>query len=282
MDVNVRLRNGTLLNGVVYSPGDSPSGIIVMVHGIGEHIRRYEKWAALFREKNFSFFGLDLPGHGKSEGRRGRIKNYKVIHETLDLMLRTTTQTFPGVPVFLYGHSLGGGIVLDYLIRKKPSLRGAIVTSPWLKLAFEPAKLKIIMAKAVKSLIPGIVQPTGLVVSHISHDQSVVDAYVNDPLNHDRISVGLFMGAMESAHNSLAHADELRTPTLVVHGSADKICSPEGSREFCSKSPRCELKIFEGGYHELHNEPFNMEVFEYIYGWIGKQLTGKKQNAIQN
>jgi alpha-beta hydrolase superfamily lysophospholipase len=256
--------------------------VIVLVHGIGEHIRRYDDWAARFRKENFAFAGFDLPGHGKSDGKRGKIKNYDILYESVDHILNTARRTFPGIPVFLYGHSLGGGIVLDYMLRKKPSVRGAVITSPWLKLAFEPSKLKAIMAMTVRSVLPGLVQPSGLETIYLSHNQSVVDAYKSDPLNHDRISVGLFTGAMISARYSLDHAGELGIPTLIVHGSDDMICSPEGSRQFCSNSPKCELRIFEGGYHELHNEAFNDEVFNHIMGWIRKQLTIKKQDAVQN
>ena len=111
-----------------------------MVHGLGEHIQRYDHWAEMFKKEGIGFAGVDLPGHGRSDGRRGDIKSYKVLEEMIDILLKTTIRTFPGTPVFIYGHSLGGGIVLDYLIRKNPGIKGAIVTSPWLRLSFEPSK----------------------------------------------------------------------------------------------------------------------------------------------
>jgi alpha-beta hydrolase superfamily lysophospholipase len=268
MEFNVELKNGQVLKGIIRTPGENPSGIIVLVHGIGEHTGRYTDWAGLFRKQNFAFAGLDLPGHGRSEGRRGKIKSYSVLHEMIEILLRTASRTFPGTPVYIYGHSLGGGIVLDHLIRFKPAIKGAIVTSPWLKLSFEPAKSKLALAALMSKLSPGLVQSSGLNTIYLSHDQTVVDAYKNDPLVHDKISVGLFTGAMKSAEYCLNNASKLKIPTLIIHGSNDMICSPEGSREFCSKTSKAELKIWEGGYHELHNEPFRLEVFDYIMHWI--------------
>jgi alpha-beta hydrolase superfamily lysophospholipase len=268
MEFNVELTNGQVLKGIIRTPGENPAGIIVLVHGIGEHTGRYSTWAELFRKQNFAFAGLDLPGHGKSEGRRGKIKNYSVLHEMIEILLRTASRTFPATPVYIYGHSLGGGIVLDHLIRFKPAVKGAIVTSPWLRLSFEPAKVKMVMAATMSRLVPGLVQSSGLETIYLSHDQTIVDAYNNDPLVHDKISVGLFTSAMKSAEYCLDNASKLRIPTLIIHGSEDMICSPEGSREFCNKTSKAELKIWEGGYHELHNEPFKLEVFDYIMNWI--------------
>jgi alpha-beta hydrolase superfamily lysophospholipase len=190
----------------------------------------------------------------------------------IDILHDSVNKTFPGIPVFIYGHSLGGGIVLDYLLRKKPEVKGAIVTSPWLKLSFQPDKFKIGLASVMKHIIPGLIQPSGLVVDYISHDREVVNKYIADPLVHDKISVSLFHSAMSAASYSLAHASELKTPLLIMHGSDDMICSPEGSREFASKTPMAELKIWESGYHELHNEPFKQDVFEFMVNWINTKI----------
>lgn len=270
MDFNIRLKNGLVLKGIIQSPGENTRAVIIMVHGIGEHIQRYADWAGLFRNEGIGFAGLDLPGHGRSDGRRGHIKNFDWLDEMIDILLKTCYRTFPGVPVYIYGHSLGGGVVLNYILRESPKVKGAIVTSPWLRLSFEPPKAKVIMASVVRLILPGLVQPSGLIVNHISHDMNVVEKYKSDPLVHDKISVGLFYSAMNAAKYSLAHASELKIPTLLMHGSDDLICSPEGSKEFAGKTDMVELKIWDGGYHELHNEPFKAEIFGYILNWINR------------
>ena len=268
MDFNIKLSNGQILNGIIQSPGENTKAVVILVHGLGEHMQRYLYWAELFKKEGFGFLGVDLPGHGHSQGRRGNIKSYALTDEMIDILLKSCKQTFPGCPVYIYGHSLGGGIVLDYLLRKKPKVKGAIVTSPWLRLSFEPPKSKVIIASIMKNLIPGLIQPSGLNINHISHDETVVEKYSNDPLVHGKISVSLFASAMTAAKYSLAHASELKIPTLLMHGSDDMICSPEGSREFAEKTNMVELKIWNGGYHELHNEKFKEEVFKYIMDWI--------------
>lgn len=268
MDFNIKLRNGQVLRGMIQSPGEYTRAVIVMVHGIGEHIQRYAYWAELFRKEGIAFTGVDLPGHGRSDGRRGYIKNYRILEEMINIMLDSCRKTFPGIPIYIYGHSLGGGIVLDYLLRVNPRIKGAIVTSPWLRLSFEPPKGKVILAKLMKNLVPGLVQSSGLNVSHISHDEAAVEKYKTDQLVHDKISVSLFNCAMNAAKYSLEHASELKVPVLLIHGSADLINSPDGSREFAGKSDKVVLKIWEGGYHELHNEPFKNDVFKFIINWI--------------
>jgi acylglycerol lipase len=272
MDFNIKLSNGQVLTGMIQSPGENARAVIILIHGLGEHIQRYVNWADLFKKEGIGFAGVDLPGHGRSEGRRGSIKSYDQLKEMIDILLSSCNKTFPGLPVFLYGHSLGGNIVLDYLLRRNPKIKGAIVTSPFLRLAFEPPAIKLILASIMKHIVPGLIQPSGLNANHLSHDAAVVERYKNDPLVHGKISVSLFDGSMTAAKHSLAHASDLKVPILLMHGSEDLIISPEGSREFAGKTDMAELKIWDGGYHELHNEPFKDEVFSYIMKWLNKNL----------
>ncbi|HEX2968491.1 MAG TPA: alpha/beta hydrolase [Bacteroidales bacterium] len=268
MDFNVQLKNGQVLRGIILTPGEAPKGLILLVHGIGEHVHRYTGWAERFTNEGFVFAALDLPGHGRSDGARGKVKRYSDLYEMIDILLRTVRRTFSEIPVYLYGHSMGGGIVLDYTVRFHPKVNGVIATSPWLKLSFDPPKIRKVLATIAKVLLPGLVQSSGLNVSYLSHDQSVIDLYKNDPLVHDKISAALFAGANSSAGYALDNASSLKLPALIVHGSEDMICSPDGSRLFASRTPLARLKIWEGGFHELHNEPFNDDVFNYIVSWI--------------
>ena len=268
MDFNIQLKNGQVLKGFIKSPGEKLRAVIVLVHGVGEHIQRYMEWADLFSKEMIGFAGVDLPGHGLSEGRRGHIKSYVHTDEMIDILINECKMTFPGIPIFLYGQSLGGGIVLDYLIRLNPKIKGAVVTAPFLKLAFEPSRSKVKLAAIMKNIYPSLLQSSGLIVDHLSHDKEVVKRYVNDPLVHDKISVSLFHEAMKAAKNSLDNAANLKVPLLLVHGTDDMICSPEGSKEFAGKTRLAELKLWEGGYHELHNEAFKYEAFKFISNWI--------------
>lgn len=272
MDFNIRLKSGLTLRGFISSPGSGLEAVIILVHGIGEHIQRYRDWAARFNKENIGFVGVDLPGHGLSEGRKGHIRDYSVTDEMIRILEDECRKTFPGVPLFIYGHSMGGGIVMDYILRNQPAVAGAVVTSPWLKLSFEPSRAKVFLAGVMKHVFPSLVQSTGLNTADLSRDTDVIDNYKADPLTHGKISVSLFHSAMNAAANSLENAGSLTIPLLLMHGSADRICSPEGSREFSSKTSMVELKIWDDAYHELHNELIKEEVFTYIVNWIKSRL----------
>ncbi len=268
MDFSIKLSNGMILRGLVHSPGENARAMIILVHGLGEHVQRYSQWIEMFKNEGIGVVAVDMPGHGRSPGRRGNISGYELIKEMIDILINTAKQTFPGIPLFIYGHSLGGGLVLNYLLKTNPKVSGAIATSPWLKLSFEPPRIKLILASILNHILPGFVQSSGLNADFLSHDPDVVRLYRNDPLVHGKISVSLFNIAVKSAKYTLENSSGLKVRTLIVHGSEDMIVSPEGSREFAAKASLAELKIFDGGYHELHNEPFKQEVFDYIIKWI--------------
>lgn len=271
MELKINLSNGEILRGFCLAP-EKPNAFIVFVHGLGEHIQRYNSWADQFFKKGIGFEGVDLPGHGCSDGKKGHIKSCQLIDEMIDKLFADLRMSLPGTPVFLYGQSMGGGLVLDYLVRKNPQFNGAIVTSPWLKLTYEPDELSVRLAAVIKNILPGFVQNSGLKVEHISHDDTIVEAYKNDPLVHGKISVSLFNIAMSAASNALKNAEHLKIPLLLMHGSDDQICSPHGSKEFAASSGMTEFMLWNGGYHELHNEPFKDEVFKHILAWINKHL----------
>jgi len=272
MDLTIKLSDGLLLKGFRWEPSERARATVIMVHGLGEHILRYSDWAEKFNSAGITFQGMDLPGHGKSEGKRGHIRSYDQIHEMLDILLTESRRTQPELPVFVYGHSLGGGIVLNYIIKKNPDIRGAIITSPWIKLAFPLNKAKVFLAGIMKNIFPSLTQATGLVSEHLSHKKDVVDMYNNDPLVHGKISVSLFFSAVSSGEYVLNNAEKINVPVLLLHGEEDKITSPDASRDIASRSGLVNFRLWEGGYHELHNEPFSEKVFSYILDWINNNI----------
>jgi len=273
MEYNIRLSNGQILRGLIKSPGEKIRAVIIMVHGHGEHINRYIHWAQLLNRENIGFTGVDLPGHGLSDGKRGHIKSFSLLHEMIDILINECSKTFPEVPVFLYGHSLGGLITLDYILKRNPKIKGSIVTSPLLRLGFEPSRANIMLASVMKYISPGLTRESGLPVEYLSHDREVIEKYQNDPLVHGKSSVSLFNGLMDAGTYCLSHASELKLPLLMIHGSDDHVCSPEATREFASATKMAELKIWENGYHELHNEFFKEDVMTFIISWINKQIS---------
>jgi len=256
-----------------WQPEDRPQAAICLVHGMGEHSGRYVHVADRLTKAGYVLFTFDLRGHGKSEGPRGHTPSYEALMQDISFLLEAANKQFPQLPYFLYGHSLGGNLVLNYVLRYKPQLKGVIVTGPWLRLAFEPPVFKVTFGKVMNKIRPSFSQSSGLDTKALSHDSEVVHAYENDPLIHDHISARMFIGIYQSGHWALEHALEFSLPLLLMHGGADKIISVEASREFAGKiTENCTFKIWDNLYHEIHNEPEKEEVFKFLIDWLDKKV----------
>ena len=245
-----------------------PKAIVCMVHGHGEHIERYDHLAAALNDADYGFVGFDHRGHGQSEGLRGHTPSYETLLDDIAAFLEEVGKHHPDVPMILYGHSMGGNLVLNYALRRKPAIKGVIATGPWIKLAFEPPAIQVFLGKMMDKIYPAFMQNSGLDTAAISRDPEVVRAYEEDSLVHDKISARLFVGMYESGLWSLEHATEFPLPLLLMHGSADRITSADASREFAKKAgDKVTLKVWDGFYHEIHNEPEQADVFKTIIDW---------------
>ncbi len=269
MEIRIKPAGMQELSGI-YLPVKKTKAAIIMVHGLGEHIGRYEKGAAFFNENKYSFIGLDLPGHGKSPGKRGHISSFSLYDNMIDAMVAYLRETEGDIPLILYGQSLGGSIALHYLVTNNNMHRG-IITSPWLKLSYKPPKIKVLLASIVRHVLPSLLQSSGLNPQDISSDPRVVNEYISDPLAHSLISVNLFFSATRNAEILLNCRDGLHIPVLLMHGDSDRIASVKGSEALAENNPMTELKIWKGGFHELHSEVFREEVMTYILKWLDKK-----------
>ncbi len=264
--------DGTLLKGVSWNEGNTPKAIIAIVHGHGEHKMRYKHVGELFVNDGYEVFAYDHRGHGESSGKKGHSPSYEQLIDDVEQFLITIRNTHNDVPIILYGHSMGGNIVANYVLKRKTNeLKGVILTSPMFKLAFDPPKWKVTIGNVMANILPSLVQPTGLDADHISTDLEEVKKYKADPLVHDKMSAGLFTGLTEAMQWAIDHADELTLPALVMHGTDDQIISPDGSKEFVQNaSDEATLKLWEGMYHELQNEREKEKVLNYMLDWVEK------------
>jgi alpha-beta hydrolase superfamily lysophospholipase len=254
-------------------PNGKPKAVLVLVGGLGEHIGRYEHVAAALTEKGYALSGFDLRGHGKSGGPRGHTPSYEALMIDIASFCQQLDARYAGLPRFLYGHSLGGNLVLNYVLRRKPDLKGVIATGAWLKMAYQPAGYQVALARLMIGFFPGFTQPNHLKTKNLSRDPVVVCNYENDPLVHDRISAPLFFGIYKNGLWALEHAVEFPLPLLLMHGSADSIISAQASQEFASRAgDKATFKLWENLYHEIHNEPEQAQVFTYMVEWLDKQL----------
>lgn len=180
---------------------------------------------------------------------------------------------FPGVPLFLFGHSLGGLIALNYVLKKQPDLTGVIISAPLLQLAYKPATWRILLLKTLKALNLNLSIQRETTDTKLSRDINVARTFRNDPLSHRNITPSLAVGMFEAGDWCLANADRLALPTLLYHGSADEVTSPAASRKFAERAGNiCTFKILPDYMHEPHNEPSRQEVFELVQNWLKENL----------
>jgi acylglycerol lipase len=249
-------------------PNELPIGVIILIHGLGEHINRYNHWAKRFTNEGWVVVGFDLRGHGHSEGRRGN-GNYISHLNDIDTVFAHAQNLFGDIPKILYGHSMGGNLALGYEITRKPNIDRLVVTSPWLQLFNPPPLPVVLMSKMVIRTFPTFTTSNGLNPKLISRDKKVCDDYHHDPLVHNKISASTFLQMQEWAAFILKNKHKINVPLLLMHGSADRITSWNGSQLFALEtSENTHLKIWPDCYHELHNELCNDEVFNYISNWL--------------
>ena len=259
-----------------WEPEQKPKAVIALIHGFGEHTDRYAHVGEAFNKAGYALIGFDLRGHGKSGGVRGHTPSYDALMDDIADFMALIETRYPGLPRFLYGHSMGGNQVLNFCLRRKPDVVGVIATGPWLKLAFDAPALQLMMAKTINQIAPGFTQNPNLKTAALSHDQKVVDAYNNDPLVHAKISVRLFVGMYKSGLWALDHAGEFSVPLLLMHGTADRITSCAASAEFAIRAGKIVTwHPWDSFYHEIHNEPEKAEVLKTMIGWLDAQLKKK-------
>jgi acylglycerol lipase len=261
-----------------WQPETEPKGVVCLVHGLGEHSGRYPHLAAFLNQAGYALLTFDLRGHGKSEGQRGHAPSCEALLDDISRFLTEATERYPDCPCFLYGHSLGGNLVIKYALRRYPQLAGVIATGPLLRTAFEPPAWKLTLAKIMRSLWPTLAMSNELDRQGLSRDPEVVRTYNEDPLVHDRLSARLGMDMLEAGLWALEHADEFPLPLLLMHGGADRLTSPQASRGFAAQAgERCTLKIWDGFYHEIHNEPEQGQVFGYLVEWLNGKLGNEER-----
>ena len=263
-----------------YMQGWEPEGkskaIVCLIHGLGEHTGRYVHVGKAFNDAGYPLFGFDLRGHGQTGGRRGHFPSLDVVMQDIHQFVEFQRQNHPDQPVFLYGHSLGGLLTLSYTLQHPEGLQGVIVTGAMLRSAFDEMKVKNTLAKILGSMAPTIALSTGLDATSISRDPVVVEEYVNDPLVHDKGSTGLGKAILNAIDLCFAHAKEFKPPLLIMHGRDDRLTYPSGSEDFAKLAGEVNkdvtLKVWDGMYHELHNEPEQVEVFKVMIEWLDRHL----------
>ncbi|HEX9840634.1 MAG TPA: alpha/beta hydrolase [Anaerolineales bacterium] len=258
-----------------WEPDTDPKALIALVHGLGEHSGRYIHVGKVMAAAGYALSGFDLRGHGRSSGARGHSSSLNAYMQDIRQFLDLMAQRYTELPRFLYGHSLGGLLSLSYAIQYGADLIGVIVTGAALRSSLQEQKAKLMIAKLLGTFMPTMTIQSGLDPTTISRDQEVVNAYVSDKLVHYNTSLGFGKAALSAIDLCFARAGEFTTPLLIMHGTADKLTYPSGSEDFArlasGHNKDVTLKLWDGLYHELHNEPEKAEVFKVTVEWVGKR-----------
>lgn len=256
---------------------DQPRYQIIAVHGLGEHAGRYAWFADEIASDGGSLSVLDLRGHGLSEGARGHSPSYRQLLSDIEFFSSKERQN--SIPAFLLGHSLGGGLCLNYGLNQTPETEdqstfdGFIACSPLLRLSFQPPAWKLFLARKLVKLWPGFSLDRGINPRLLTRDKEISAAYLEDPLNHEMVSASLTLGFLEAGERALDHANEMRYPALVLHGGDDQVTDMEASKEFANAAgDNVSFKAFPDCYHELINEIDRDEVANTIKAWINSQI----------
>ena len=268
-----------------------PKGIVMIVHGLGEHAGRYEGVAQLLLQSGFAVRAYDQRGHGRSDGQRGALPDHDVLLEDLAEMVdeaRLHGLPFPttageleaenaapkDLPLILLGHSLGGLVAARFVALNLRPVEGLVLSSPALDPGFSLFQ-KLLLAASLK-FMPSITVNNGLNPRHLSRDPEVVKAYLEDRLVHNKICPRLGHFIATAGPATIAAAANWRTPTLLMYAGADKLVNPEGSRRFATLAAQSRTvkpgvvtaKCFDGYYHELFNEPEPAPVFKLLKTWL--------------
>ncbi len=271
-ELSWKTSDGIQMYGGYWQPPD-PAGIICLIHGLGEHCRRYEPVAEFFAHHGWATFTFDQRGHGRSGGKRGVTPSYDRLLDDIQLLFENAQILFPERPCIVYGHSMGGNQAANFVLRRKPDIKALVLSAAFFRLPVPVSTLVLTMGNAMNRIYPAFTQSNGLDVKGISRDLKEVEKYLSDPLNHDRISVCWGLSAKDAGEWAIAHASKITIPTLVSHGSADRLTAFEGSQAFAQNNPNyITFQPWEGWYHELHHEPERQKYLSFVANWLNKTV----------
>ena len=253
------------------APGEPVRAMVLLVHGLGEHVGRYDAVARRLNDWGFAVRGYDQYGHGESGGPRGGLtSDTRLLDDLADMVDATRARMPAGQPLVLLGHSMGGLVASRFVALNVRPVDALVLSSP----ALDPglnAVQKLLLA-TLPRIAPDLRVGNGLDAQYLSHDAAVVAAYLADPLCHDRISARLARFIATGGPATVARAVHWTVPTLLLWAGSDKLVNPAGSRAFASAAPNgvVQSHCFEPLFHELFNESPELAdpVFERLHHWL--------------
>jgi alpha-beta hydrolase superfamily lysophospholipase len=252
-------------------PETDPRAVVALVHGVGEHSGRYENVVGPLTAEGYAVYGYDQRGHGHSPGPRVHIDRWADYREDLRAFLGMIAEEMPGVPLVVYGHSMGALVVLDYLLHSPSVLAGAIVSGSPIEPAGVVKPALVAFARTLSGVLPKLSVNLGLDVDALSRDPDVLAAYVADPLVTSRATVRWGTESLNTVGQVKDQMAQIGVPLLVLHGERDRLNTAQGARLLFEtvRSADKTLRVYPGGYHEPHNDIDHEQVVADIGEWLG-------------
>jgi len=255
-------------------PDDKTQAVLLVAHGLAEHSGRYKNLADYFVPKGYAIWALDYRGHGKSEGKRSYIERFDEYLTDLKTFFDIVRKENSKQKNFLAGHSMGATIAVPYAIEHQNDLAGLILSGSSLIQTASVSPILIALAGVISTIMPKM-GVTVIDSSTLSKDPAVVDAYVNDPLVFcGKIPARMGAELIRMWRTLPEQMSKIELPILIMHGSADGLSDPEGSRLLYERvsSQDKTLKIYDDFYHEIFNEPEHEKVFSDMEIWLDKHI----------
>ena len=249
---------------------DPAAAVVVVVHGIIEHSGRYAPAAAALNRQGYAVYAMDLRGHGKSDGSRVAIRRFDEYLADLELFLDRVRAREPGKPLFLFGHSMGGAIVTLFALSRQPDVRGLVLSAPAFRIAGRLFPVLRRLAALFSRLLPWL-RVTQLGYSMLSRDPQVIARFKSDPLVfHGRFPVRTGAEILRAARRIQDQMEAINLPFLLLHGTGDFVTDPEGSRQLHARAASADktIKLYDGLYHDLLNEPEKEQVTADLIEWL--------------
>lgn len=276
VEAEIRGYDGTPLRVITWAGDDEVRALLVIVHGLGEHIARYDFIARAYNALGITVVGADHRGHGRSGGLRGHADGFDEYTADVACVVRFAQGTLGDeLPWFVLGHSMGGLITLRYLLdSSKPQPQAAVLSNPQLGLAFDPPKVKVAAGRMLSKILPKLRLDSELDASAISRDPTEVKKYVDDPLVHSKISTRWYTSMTAAMTEAREGAPSLELPTQWILSGGDQIVSAKAAREIQEQVAGSEALWLEDAYHEAHNGPDRPRFLKTATGFIVDQLGG--------
>ena len=250
-----------------WTPDSAPvRAEVVLIHGYAEHSGRYREFAHALAEQGIQTLAVDLRGHGHSEGIRGHCDAFEHFLHDVEMTLEHAAD---GVPRFILGHSHGGLVTLDFVVKNTPDISGVILSNPFLGLAMPVPAPKLFAGRLAGNFVPTLAIPSGIDASGLTHDTEIVRRYERDPMVFPTATAGWF-NEVERAQDRVKGYRDFPKPLLYLFSDCDPVASPHDNRNLAERLNGDDktIHVRRGEKHEILNELARHETYEVISQWI--------------